>query len=159
MRHPWNLRIVRFRFAIHFDWLVHSGKVGVRMTRRWWKMMIAYWAFATVLMTTLYLTTVGSTTWVWPVVDGSLFVLFLWKYITIRKTLPRAIRFTWWTYIVARRRAKRDEALEWAQHSHAYCGPNRWMSRWEYTEALTRRMRREGRAKPGRLRLLDHPMP
>ena len=53
------------------------------------------------------------------------------------------MRFTWWTYIVARHRAIKAETLEFQQHASAFRGPHAWMSRWEYTEALARRHKRE----------------
>ena len=56
------------------------------------------------------------------------------------------MRFTGRTYRVAIRRAKKLEALEFAQHQSAFRGPHAWLTRWEFTEALVRRYKRERRA-------------
>jgi len=53
------------------------------------------------------------------------------------------MRFTWLTYRVAIWRAKKMEALEFAQHQSAFRGPHAWMTRWEFTEALLKRYKRE----------------
>jgi len=74
------------------------------------------------------------------VIFPALYLWYLMKYLTLKCIITE---FTWWTYFIARRRALKAEALEFSQHMSAFRGPHAFLSRWEFTEALARRYKRE----------------
>ena len=53
------------------------------------------------------------------------------------------MKFTWWTYWVAKRRGMQMETLEFQQHASAMRGPHAWLTWWEFNDALRRRKKRE----------------